>query len=173
MEFKCLACCFNRLMLTLFLSILKKVSKITYLGGSKKTSFVPSMLCHFLTSLFQSLPPVLSFPSYSKWSHRLELLRGSQSTQDDLLNKEVIFIPPQFCSRRLRLLKVSTLCPWLSCRPIFLLGSAMLQGGVLWRSQQEGLELSGSRWLGFRPHWAAAGAGAELFQVPVLWDVLN
>lgn len=87
MEFRCLVCCFNFLMLTLFLSILKKVSKITYLGGSKKTSFVPPMVCHFLTSFFQSLAPVLSFPSYSKWSHWLELLRGSQSTQDDLWTK--------------------------------------------------------------------------------------
>lgn len=170
MEFRCLVCCFNFLMLTLFLSILKKVSKITYLGGSKRQR--PSLVCHFLTSFFQSLAPVLSFPSYSKWSHRLELLRGSQSTQDDLWTKRS-FHSALVLLQGLRLLKVSMLCPWLSHRPYFLVG-------ILYASRGRAMEIStrGSRalWeqvIGFRPHWAAAGAGAEPFQVLVPWDVLN
>ena len=158
------------LMLTIFLSILKKVSKMHTLEAVKRQALPLPALS---SPDFTLSEPVLSFPSHSQWSHRRQLLGGSHSTQDDLFNKEVIFILPQFCSRRLRLLKVSTLCPWLSRRPIFLLWSAVLQGGVLQGSQQEGLELSGSRWSGSRPHWAAAGAGAELFWVLVLWDVLN
>ena len=64
MEFKCLACCFNFFDVNYISFNSEKGFQNANLGGSKKTSFVPPLLCHLLTSLFQSLcchsHPILS-----------------------------------------------------------------------------------------------------------------
>lgn len=138
---------FTLLMLTIYIfSILKEFSKIMCFWGSKKTSFIISMLYYFLIPFFPIFPTVLHFPSHSKWPYHPIISKWPPKNTRSTLEQQRWF---SFCldsiPRKLWPSQPSTVCSCLSLAPIFLSWPAIPQGPCCGDASQEGLELPGSR----------------------------